>query len=301
MGTHLIDNAQYKLTGIDSQIPVLGGATVSVKASSSGGAFVVAPGCIGHGLSCAACMHKNGVCPLLVLNSCESAEKVSTFKPVNVEALKHKKARFFVRAFRGVSCGLAKGFRFRWFVLTESDLAIADGVDFGPEFHKFITWLRYQCPDFQYLVVEHRQGDKKRRNWHVLSYGSDKLPVRAIRDYWLGHFKSTVTGMAEVADIQKAVKYLATYLAGDDSKSEKFIRCFASQGWVFRGWVGSCKAYKSKYGEYLPAGELVRLAGIVDKSDLAGELECLIESGVSLNEFYRLKNESSQGALRLQG
>jgi len=175
-----------------------------------------------------------------------------------------------IRAFRGVDCGLAKGFRFRWFVLTESPEAIRTGIDFGVEFHRFLVWLRYWCPDFQYIVVEHRQGDKQRRNWHVLSYGSDKLPVLAMRDYWLKHFKSTVTGMAEVRDTERAVLYLASYLGS----GKKFVRSWQSQGWVFRGWIGWSKWYRRRFSrnlEYPSPRALVSLSlmSAAEREDVA--------------------------------
>lgn len=201
--------------------------------------------------------------PLLVPNSCQSAEY-----------FRHKRGRFFIRAFRGVDCGLARGSRFRWFVLTESDSAISSGIDFGSEFHRFITWLRYSCPDFQYLVVEHRQGDKERRNWHVLSYGSDRLPVLKIRDYWQSHYRSTVTGMAEVKDIGKAVRYLAGYL----SSREKFVRAWCSQGWVFRGWLSRGRLYRRNYGEYISPSYLVALS-LMSPAERSSTLEWLVETG----------------------
>lgn len=183
--------------------------------------------------------------PLLVIHSIKSQE----FQ-------RYKVNRFLVRAFRGVACGLAKGYRFRWFVLTESNEAIKLGLSFGREFNRFLVWLRYWCPDFQYIVVEHRQGDKQRRNWHVLSYGSDKLPVLRIRSYWLKHFKSTVTGMAEVRDIRKSVYYLVRYV-GD---KEKFVRSWCSQGWVFRGWLGISKAHRKIFGDYVCSEDLKALS-----------------------------------------
>lgn len=198
--------------------------------------------------------------------SCKSA--------TNDVVLEHKIGRFMVRAFRGVSCGIAKGYRFRWFVLTESDMAIALGIEFGAEFHRFMTWLRKLCPDVQYLVVEHRQGDKLRRNWHVLCYGSDKLPVLAIRQYWLEHFKSTVTGMAEVRDVGKAIQYLAGYL----SDREKFVRAWCSQGWVFRGWIGMSKQYHRSYSDYPSVADLTALS-LMSPSNRAGALDWLLNTG----------------------
>lgn len=199
----------------------------------------------------------------------------------------HRQNRYFVRAFRGVSCGVAKVHRFRWFVLTESDEAIAEHISFGKEFRYFVTWLRYYCPDFQYLVVEHRQGTKLRRNWHIISYGSDKLPVLAMREYWLKRFKSTVTGMAEIRDISRSIYYLATYLDGQD----KFVRSWSSQGWVFKGWLKFSKEYQKRYGIYPSSDELVELA---KQPNEGRDTELLLETG------YRTSDEleSCQGSLQ---
>ena len=174
----------------------------------------------------------------------------------------HRRARWVVRCHRGVAVGLARGFRFRWFVLTESDEAIALGLEFGREFHRFLVWLRYSCSDFQYTIVEHRQGKpskvsgSQRRNWHVLSYGSDRLPIGKIERYWQSHFKSKVTGMAEVKDIRKAVNYLGGYLSGES----KFVRAWSSKGWVFDGWLSVSREWKRQYGVYPEEDGLVALA-----------------------------------------
>jgi len=215
------------------------------------------------GRSCRKCRLGVYDSPFTCLNGVQSAENI-----------KHRIDRFYIRAFRGAVCGSLKGYRFRWFVLTESDEALGLGIDFGSEFHRFITWLRYRCSDFQYLVVEHIQGDKKRRNWHVLSYGSDRLPVLAMRDYWLRHYKSTVTGMAQVKDIGKSIKYLAGYLSGSD----KFNGSWCSQGWVFRGWVGMTKDFYRRYGHYPSDADLATLA-LMSAGQRGGGVEFLLETG----------------------
>lgn len=203
------------------------------------------------------------------------------------ENKEHKQKRFVLQAFRGVACGIERESRFRWFVLTESDEAISQGIKFGTEFHKFITWLRYRCPDFQYILVEHCQGISPvnhwfRRNWHILSYGSDRLPVLACRDYWLEHYKSTVTGMAEVRDIKRAVYYIAGYL----SASGKFVRYRSSHGWVYRGWVGDNLRHKKRFGEYLPEMVLVQLSRM-SKFERSFSRICLRETGyLSLDECF---------------
>lgn len=178
------------------------------------------------------------------------------------EKIKHKKNRFLIRCLLGVETGLAKGYLFRWFVLTESDEALKNKINFGKEFNKFNVWLRYHCKDYQYMVVEHEQGvaskitGKARHNYHVLTYGSDKLPVKEMREYWLKHYKSTITGMALIADISKAVYYLAGYL----SDKEKFIRAWCSRGWIYHGVIGYSKKYKKQNDVYPDRQHLINLA-----------------------------------------
>lgn len=171
-------------------------------------------------------------------------------------AIERKVARFFVRAVRGAACGRAKGLRFRWFTCTESDEAIDAGLDSRKIFNKFFTMLRYSCPDFQYIVIEHRQGDCWRRNWHVLSYGSDFLPLDKMDAWWKEHFQSMITGMQEVRSMGKAIKYVAGYL----SEPEKYVRSSLSQGWVFPGWLRFSKECHKEYGIWFSQGELVKLA-----------------------------------------
>lgn len=201
------------------------------------------------------------------------------------EKLRRKQARFLMRAFRGVTVGLSKGYRFRWFVLTESDAAIAAHKVFGREFNRFVTWLRYHCPSFEYIVVEH---GFPRRHWHILSYGSDKLPVHDVREYWRDHYLSTVTGMAEVKHIEKAIYYVAGYL----KKSEKYVRSWSSSGWVFGGWLGFTRAYKSLYGEYPSAAVISELA-LLEKGARDYEKLWLLETGY--NSRLYLGDEVSDG------
>jgi hypothetical protein len=194
--------------------------------------------------------------------------------------LEHKINRFYVRAIRGAACGTEKGMRFRWFTFTESDEAIETGINFGKAFHKFITWLRYPCPDFQYGVIEHRQGDMWRRNWHILSYGTDKLPLQDMDTWWKANYKSLVTGMAEIRNMRKAIKYVSGYL----SEPEKFMRAFFSQGWVFPGWLSFSKNYRKQQSEYPSVEKLIKMA-MMSKSQRVIEMEYLIETGDSAEEY----------------
>jgi hypothetical protein len=217
---------------------------------------------------CQSCVYEDGVSPFTSLYSIKSAENRQDFRV----------RRFLLRGFRGVECGYKKGYRFRWWVFTESNEARALGLKFGNELHKFITWIRYHCSDLQYIVVQH---SIPRRHWHILSYGSDKLPVLAMRDYWLSHYKSTISGMEEIRDINKAIYYVAGYI----SNKEKFARSWSSQGWVFRGWIGFSKAYKKQYGEY-PAQSLIVELSMLTKEKRAYELEWLLNTGYCSGAFF---------------
>ena len=59
----------------------------------------------------------------------------------------------------------------RWFVLTESDEAIARGLDIIQKFNELVRYLRRHYGAFEYCCVRHRQGDKKRINLHVVYFG----------------------------------------------------------------------------------------------------------------------------------
>lgn len=206
----------------------------------------------------------------------------------NAENQSRKCSRFLVRAFRGVGVGVARGFRFRWFVLTESNEAIEAGLDFGKAFHKLVTWLRYQCPDFQYVAVEHWTP---RRHWHLITYGSDKLPCMAIRSWWLSHYLSTISGMAEVRSVEKAMYYVCGYLR----RGGKLTRSWCSRGWVFSGWLGFSKEYFARYGEY-PAGEIFTELALSNKAKRDYEVEWLRETGY-MSRLY-LEDEVADDGLR---
>jgi hypothetical protein len=248
--------------------------------------YLCSPGYLGelcHGCKWAVLQWLPFTCPYC----CQSPEKI-----------KHKQGRFYVRALRGVTCGIIKGYRFRWFVLTESDEALLAGLDFGNAWNKLVTLIRYYCPDFQYCIVEHHQGavsvvtGKQRLNRHILSYGSDKLPLALMKANWLKNYKSSVTGMEEIRHISKAVKYLAGYLG----RGEKFVRSWHSQGWVFPGWVGFNRSYHRQYGEYITA-EVLSSLSLLKSSAREYELEYLKNTGFD-SKFYggveSGKNNSSQ-------
>jgi len=167
-----------------------------------------------------------------------------------------KAARFFVKAREGIMVGMAKGKRFRWWTLTESNESIEAGMNFSHSWSMMRKWLAKLDEQLEYCLVEHIQGDRKRRNWHVLTYGDNKLPVDAMREYWKRHYLSTISGLQEVRDPFKSVSYLAGYLGKDD----KFVKARFSQNWVFPYWWEFGGFHKEETGIYVPDNELVRMS-----------------------------------------
>lgn len=176
-------------------------------------------------------------------------------------AKKFQIKRYMFRAYTGVECGLSKNHRFRSFILSESNEIIDSGDDFGKAFHLFMTWLRYTCKDFQYIAVEHRQGDKWRRNWHVLSYGSDKLPMKKMDYHWQKVYGSWMETIKEVKDFGDNIMYSAGYLKSS-GKGDKFERAWCSHGWIFPGWFQWSKRCHKRWGTHPPAEKLVKLSNM---------------------------------------
>lgn len=196
------------------------------------------------------------------------------FKSAENARLNRRRGKYMVIAHIGVACGVAKGYRFRWFALTESNEAIKAGLDFGKVFHRLMDMIRYYCPDVQYLAVEHRQGDKARRNWHILTYGSDKLPMKTIEAWWVKHYLSHTGKFAEVKDVAKAIKYMAAYQSDED----KFVRYFRSQGWIYSGWSKTSYEAKKINGRYPDRADVAKLSrmGLRERQI---ELDYLINTG----------------------
>ena len=173
-------------------------------------------------------------------------------------ALRHKQRRFMVRLARGFAVGIAKGCRLRWFVLTQSDASLEAGLRFYPTFHRFVTWLRYWYPDFQYCVVEHWKRGNRRPDFHVVCYGEDFLAAESMEYWWSEHFLSSLTGMEMIRFPERAAKYLAGYLSAEGDS--RFVKSTCSQGWVFPGWIGSSEVLHRRWGRYLGEAELATLA-----------------------------------------
>ena len=208
-------------------------------------------------------------------------EYIEGLSYVQREALRHRVNRFYVKTMAGVAVGNAKKLRPRLFVCTESDEAI-EGLDSRKLFNKFFTMLRYHCPDIQYCVVEHRQGDCWRRNWHVFSYGTDKIPFDIIDSWWKANYNSMVRRLEEVKNEKKVVAYLAEYLG----KPEKFIRSFRSQGWIYPGYMGFSGRFHKANGVWPDKDTLVKLA-LMPAGERRFEEEYLINTGNMSGEYKK--------------
>jgi hypothetical protein len=145
----------------------------------------------------------------------------------------------------------------RWFVLTESNEAIAKGLDVIEKFNELARYLRRHYGSFEYCCVRHRQGDKKRINVHVVYFGS-YIPQQVIEAWWWKNYASHRSKMGKVRNVKRQAWYLSKYLSADD-----FERYYFSGGWVFPGWIGFSQWFRKEQGVY-PAREM--LAGLAKMS-----------------------------------
>jgi hypothetical protein len=141
----------------------------------------------------------------------------------------------------------------RWFVLTESDEAIAKGLDLVQKFNELVRYLRRHYGHFEYCWVRHRQGDKKRINLHVVYFGT-YIPQQIIEDWWWKNYASHRSKMGRVYNVKRQAWYLSGYLSG-----EGFERYHFSGGWVFPGWIGYSQWLRREFGSYPPRELLVKL------------------------------------------
>ena len=141
----------------------------------------------------------------------------------------------------------------RWFVLTESDEAIARGLDITQKFNELVRYLRRHYRDFEYCCVRHRQGDKKRINLHVVYFGT-YIPQQVIEDWWWKNYASHRSKMGKVKNVKGQAWYLSKYLSGED-----FERYYFSKGWVFPGWIEFSQWIKKEFGAYPKKEKLVEL------------------------------------------
>jgi len=198
-----------------------------------------------------------------------------------------KVKRFFIRCREGIWIAQMRGYVVRTFVLTESDYAIGMNLSWSKAVNKFGVKLRYDYGrDIGLLWVEHLQGEKVRRNRHIVQWGSAKLNLDDLNSYWLKVYGSLLTwrkrrrGGMIVGSAEKCARYLSKYVSG-----EGFVRARFSNNWVFQGWFEYGKWSKKCYGEYPCLDELALLAGMSPVERL----------GVSR---YREWYETKQGKLK---
>jgi hypothetical protein len=144
----------------------------------------------------------------------------------------------------------------RWFVLTESDEAIAQGLGVIQKFNELVRYLRRHYGSFEYCCVRHRQGDKKRINVHVVYFGS-YVPQQVIEDWWWKNYASHRSRMGAVRNVKRQAWYLSKYLSKGD-----FERYHFSSKWVFPGWIGFSGWFRGEFPVYPPREMLVGLANM---------------------------------------
>jgi hypothetical protein len=167
------------------------------------------------------------------------------------EYIDYRARRFRQRFYTGFD--VHGGETARWFVLTESDGAIAQGLDLIQKFNELVRYLRRHYGSFEYCCVRHRQGDKRRINLHVVYFGP-YIPQQVIEDWWWKNYDSHRSKMGMVKDAKGQARYLSGYLSG-----EGFERYYFSQNWVFPGWIGFSQWIKKEFGDYPPREMLVEL------------------------------------------
>jgi hypothetical protein len=164
----------------------------------------------------------------------------------------YRARRFWQRFYTGFAAH--SGEIARWFVLTESDEAIAKGLDIIQKSNELVRYLRRHYGSSEYCCVRHRQGDKKRINLHVVYFGS-YIPQQVIEDWWWKNYASHRSKMGIAKNVKRQAWYLSKYLSKED-----FERYYFSGGWVFPGWIGFSRWFKNEFGVYPPRKMLVELA-----------------------------------------
>jgi hypothetical protein len=166
------------------------------------------------------------------------------------------KQRIFQRRFiTGFTCH--KNTQARMFVLTESPEAIEKGYDFDLKFKKLVAMLRKKYGQFEYCCVKHRQGDKKRLNYHVIYFGS-YIDQQVIQDWWNKYYASNRSKMELIKFPAMQAKYLAGYM----DKAEKFVSAHFSSWRVFPGWWEFGKWFKHEFLKYPDEALLVAYANL---------------------------------------
>jgi len=191
-----------------------------------------------------------------------------------------------VRMGRGVDVGKANGSRFVWFTLTESDEALKAKLNFPIAFHNFMCSVRWKYPGIMYYCIEHRQGiasvvtGMKRRNIHVVVKTNQKLDKDWLEAQWQKQYCSHTSKVAEIRSARRVGRYVSRYVADKES----YVRSWSSRNWVFAGWLAVTKQFKSDYGRYPEAGEIVELV----RMGKSGRAECPVVVRTDLERGTKL-------------
>jgi hypothetical protein len=161
----------------------------------------------------------------------------------------NKKRSFIRKLMTGIKCHPDE--ILRMFVLTESDLALEKGYDFVLKFKHLVAYLRKRYGKFEYCCVLHRQGDKKRLNYHVIYFGR-YIPQDVINDWWVKNYDSVRSKMEVIKNPLQAARYVAGYM----DRKEKYVGSRFSNGWVFPGWWDFAYWMKKNFGSY-PTDEML--------------------------------------------
>lgn len=221
--------------------------------------------------------------PLCPIKAFESGGNRSTLR------IRDRSRIVYMKVKLGIEIGWELGLQARQFVLSESNEAIEDGLVFGKAFHGFVKVLRYyNGQDTRYCWVEHLQGDKKRRNRHIIVIGDSKLNLAFLSRYWEGAYRSYLPVRRNarylITSSSNSAKYICRYVSG-----EGFQRAYFSQNWVFQGWWDYSKFRRKQGGAYPTVSELAQLAAL----DVLGRIKLPLYI-----EYIRSRQQHSMVRLR---
>lgn len=198
--------------------------------------------CRGTGRSCRKCL-----AGYYDVEPCTCSLNDAKSTKLTKQKLHFRQSRFFVRLTIGIRVAMSTGRPVRAFTLTESNQAIENHLDYGKAVNKFFLSLRREYGvKMAFAWVEHCQGDKKRKNRHILVYDTDRLSAEFLEAQWQKYYMSKVTGLEMVWSPKGLAFYLAKYLNSDD----KFIRARFSNNWIFPFWWQWSKIYQREHGHY---------------------------------------------------
>jgi len=162
------------------------------------------------------------------------------------------------------------------------------GLDYGHAVHLFENKLRRDYGrDSGFCWVEHKVAGSPRLNRHFVQWGSARLKLDDLNDFWLKVYGSLVTwrkkrrGGMVVGSAEKEARYLARYIAG-----EGFVKARFSYNWLFPKWFSLSKLVHRDYGEYLSVPDLASLAGMSPNRRLS-DFDWLLNTGYLSSHYEK--------------